>query len=38
MRDTMKEYVNLAAQTAEDQKEYFTGPPGNDVFQCSPMP
>lgn len=38
MRDTMKEYVSLAAQTAEEQKEYFTGPLGNDVFQCSPMP
>lgn len=38
MQDTMKEYVNLAAQTAEEQKEYFTGPLGNDVFQCSPMP
>ena len=21
-----------------EQKEYFTGPLGNDVFQCSPMP
>lgn len=28
MRDTMKEYVELAAQTAEEQKEYFTGPLG----------
>ena len=31
-------YVELAAQTVEEQKEYFTGPLGNDVFQCSPMP
>lgn len=38
MQDTMKEYVELAVQTAEEQKEYFTGPLGNDVFQCSPMP
>lgn len=38
MQDTMKEYVELAARTAEEQKEYFTGPLGNDVFQCSPMP
>ena len=38
MQDTMKEYVELAAQTIEGQKEYFTGPLGNDVFQCSPMP
>lgn len=38
MQDTMKEYVELATRTAEQQKEYFTGPLGNDVFQCSPMP
>ncbi len=38
MQDTMKEYVELALKTAEEQKEYFTGPLGNDVFQCSPMP
>lgn len=38
MQDTMKEYVELAAQIVEGQKEYFTGPLGNDVFQCSPMP
>lgn len=38
MRDTLKEYVELATRTAEEQKEYFTGPLGNDVFQCSPMP
>ena len=34
MQDSMKKYVELAAQTAEQQKEYFTGPLGNDVFQC----
>ncbi len=38
MQDTMKQYVELASQTASEQKEYFTGPLGNDVFQCSPMP
>ncbi len=38
MRDTLKEYVELATRTAEEQKEYFIGPLGNDVFQCSPMP
>ena len=32
------DYVKLAAKTAEEQKEYFTGSLGNDVFQCSPMP
>lgn len=30
--------MKLAAKTAQEQKEYFTGPLGNDVFQCSPMP
>lgn len=38
MKDTLEEYVNLARRTADEQKEYFTGPLGNDVFQCSPMP
>lgn len=38
MEDTLEEYVKLAAKTAEEQKVYFTGPLGNDVFQCSPMP
>ena len=34
----LSEYVALASKTAEEQQEYFTGPLGNDVFQCSPMP
>ncbi len=38
MKDTLKEYVTVATQAAESQKEYFTGPLGNDVFQFSPMP
>lgn len=38
MRDTLQEYVKLAAQTAKQQREYFTGPLGKDVFQCSPLP
>ena len=38
MKDGIKEYCALASKTAEGQKEYFTGPLGNDVFQCSPMP
>ena len=38
MKDSMIEYVELACKIANDQKEYFTGPLGNDVFQCSPMP
>lgn len=36
--DDLIEYVTLAKQTAESQTAYFTGPLGNDVFQCSPMP
>ena len=36
--DDLIEYVALAKQTAENQTAYFTGPLGNDVFQCSPMP
>lgn len=38
MQDTIEKYVSLAAQKARDQKEYFTGPLCNDVFQFSPMP
>ena len=36
--DDLKEYCELASKTANEQKEYFTGPLENDVFQCSPMP
>lgn len=35
---SLKEYCELAAKTVNEQEEYFTGPLGNDVFQCSPMP
>lgn len=38
MKDTLKEYVMEASKIAKEQKEYFTGPLGNDVFQFSPMP
>lgn len=38
MTETMAEYVALAKQTAEEQKDYFTGPLGNDIFQFSPLP
>lgn len=38
MLDDIKEYIDVATKTANEQKEYFTGPLGNDVFQCSPMP
>ena len=36
--DDMEAYVALASKTAQEQETYFTGPLGNDVFQCSPMP
>ncbi len=38
MEDTMEAYVKSAVETAANQKEYFTGPMGNDVFQFSPLP
>lgn len=38
MQDTLEQYNLVAARKAEDQKEYFTGLLGNDVFQFSPMP
>ena len=38
MMDRMEEYVAAATKTAKEQKEYFTGPLKNDVFQFSPMP
>ena len=38
MKDDLKEYCELALKTVNEQKEYFTGPLGNDIFQCSPMP
>ena len=33
MQETMEEYVDLAERTEKAQKEYFTAPLGNDVFQ-----
>lgn len=38
MQETLENYVAEAAQKAASQKEYFTGPLGNDVFQFSPIP
>ncbi|MGE4276450.1 MAG: CatA-like O-acetyltransferase [Lawsonibacter sp.] len=38
MQDTLEKYVAVATKKAINQKEYFTGPLGNDVFQFSPMP
>lgn len=38
MVNTIQEYMEIATKAAKEQEEYFTGPLGNDVFQCSPMP
>lgn len=38
MQDTLREYVRLAQEAIQRQKAYFTGPPGNDVYQFSAMP
>lgn len=38
MQNTLEEYVVTATKAAKDQKEYFTGPLGNNVFQFSPLP
>lgn len=38
LKDTLEEYVSEAERAAISQKEYFTGPSGNDVFQFSPIP
>lgn len=38
MTDTLEEYVALATKREQEQKEYFTGPLGNDVFQFSAFP
>ncbi|MBV7276888.1 chloramphenicol acetyltransferase [Clostridium thailandense] len=38
MKDTLEQYVITAKKAAVNQKEYFTGPLGNDVFQFSPLP
>ncbi|PNV62980.1 chloramphenicol acetyltransferase [Clostridium sp. chh4-2] len=38
MQETMEEYVDLAGRTEKEQKEYFTAPLGNDVFQFSAFP
>ena len=38
MQDTIEEYVSLAANTIREQKEYFTAPMGNDIYQFSSFP
>ena len=38
MQDTIEKFVQLAIVTAENQKEHFTGPVENDVYQFSALP
>lgn len=38
MKDTIEEYVALAADTVKRQREYFTGPMANDIYQFSSFP
>ncbi len=38
LQSSLRAYVTAAKQAAEAQTAYFTGPMGNDVFQCSAMP
>jgi len=38
MQDTIEKFVELATVTAENQKESFTGPVENDVYQFSALP
>jgi len=38
MQDTIEKFVQLATVTAENQKESFTGPVENDVYQFSALP
>lgn len=38
MQDTIEEYVALADDIVKNQKEYFTAPVGNDIYQFSSFP
>jgi chloramphenicol O-acetyltransferase type B len=38
MQDTLAQYVIAATKKIKEQKEYFTDPLGNDVFQFSSLP
>lgn len=37
-KNSMEEFSEYAMKIAESQKEYFTGPLGNDVYQFSAIP
>lgn len=36
--EDLERYVENTKEIIKNQKDYFTGPLGNDVFQCSPLP
>jgi chloramphenicol O-acetyltransferase type B len=38
MQDTIEKFVQLATVTTENQKEHFSGPVENDVYQFSALP
>lgn len=38
MQETLADYVSLAVHTVKNQKEYFTGPMENDIYQFSSLP
>ena len=38
MKDSLEEYVKAAEETVSAQKEYFTGPMGNDLFSSPVCP
>jgi len=38
MQDHIEDYIKLAKQTIENQKDYFTGPVDSDVYQFSALP
>lgn len=38
MQDNLRDYIQLAKSTVEQQKAYFTGPLETDIFQFSAMP
>lgn len=38
MRDNIHDFVTYTYEVANNQKEYFTGPMGNDIYQFSSIP
>lgn len=38
MQDCIEDYIRIAGETEKNQKEYFTGPLSNNIYQFSAMP